>query len=102
MSEVVILIWLQQLTGIDQASLVFIIGMAYAVANYIARSIPESETGWRGFVRTIASYVALYRSKKLAPGITVNDVTQALADKGVGSGEAQPVVRNTSDGKFTR
>lgn len=98
MNEIIILVWLRQLTGLDETSIVFLLGMAYAVANFLARSIPESEKGWKGLIRTIASYVALYRSKKLAAGVTVTDVTQAMADHGIGLGNL-PVVRK-GDGQF--
>lgn len=77
MNDIIILHWLTQLTGLDQASVVFLLGLLYWFANYLARAIPDNATGWRGFVRSAASAIALYKSSQIAPGVSIKDAAKA-------------------------
>jgi hypothetical protein len=63
--------------GMSPSLLVLLLGLLYGVANFLTRAIPDNATGWQGFVRTVCSWIALYQSSKIAPGVTIQAATRA-------------------------
>lgn len=100
MSEFIILSWLEKVTGIEASSWVLFAGVLVAVANIITKRIPADSTGWWGKVRSVTGFIGLVMSSRVTSQTTTMDVVKTMADHGVGTGEATPVVRNPVDGKF--
>lgn len=88
-----------QMLGIEPASLLLFLGILIIIARIVSRVIPDDQAGPLGFVRRIASLIAIEVGNRVAPGVTVNDIAKAVVAnkitklKGEVSGESKETLR---------
>lgn len=63
--------------GLAPSSLLFWLVVLSTVANAVSRRIPDDATGALGVVRDVASVLGVHVATRIAPGVTVQDVTKA-------------------------
>lgn len=78
---------------LDPATVLFLFLVIKTGANVASRLIPDTSTGWLGYARKLASIIGIDVSKRVAPGVTVNEVAKVTAVK---EGLAQPPVEEES------
>lgn len=66
-----------RLLGIQPSTLLFLIMVVTTAANAASRRIPDTATGWLGVVRAICTVIGVRVQSRVAPGLTVSDVSKA-------------------------
>lgn len=80
------------LLKIDPTLVAATIPMIILVANWLSRLIPDNATGVLGFSRSVLKVIGLYASSRVAPGLTVSDISKMVI---------QPPMGNVMAGKIT-
>ena len=63
--------------GISPTTLLLLVMIITTAAKATARRIPDTATGWLGFVRRVCKVIGVQVNSQIAPGITMNDIAKA-------------------------
>lgn len=66
-----------RLLNVQPSVLLFWLFIIVQAARAVSRSIPDTATGFAGFVRRLTAIVGVEVPTKVAPGVTVKDVAKA-------------------------
>lgn len=77
MEQLILLI--PNLLGIDPEQFALWVIVLVTVANVISKVIPESTTGWLGYVRKVASILGIALANRITPNVSTKDIAKAVA-----------------------
>lgn len=70
--------YLAMLLGVSPVRVAMYLPLIILVSNWLSRLIPDTATGWKGVARSILKVVGLYASSRVAPGLTVSDISKMV------------------------
>ena len=65
-----------QYLNVEPATVLLLVGLIVAISNLLGRLIPDDKVGVLGTIRTIAKFIGLYASNRIASGLTVNEIAK--------------------------
>lgn len=74
-----ILLLLPKLLGLDPATFAVYLVILVTVANIVSKVIPESTTGWLGYVRKVASILGIALANRITPNVSSKDIAKAIS-----------------------
>lgn len=67
---------LAAMLGIDPATVLLLVTITVVVANLVSKFIPDDKVGVLGAIRTIAKFIGIAASNRIAAGLTVNEIAK--------------------------